>query len=175
MAEQENVVAVTAQPVEPAVPVVPRATCRRALLRTVAAMLSGGIAVLYLVLMATVREAELPEYTVDNTWGAYLLLAVPYLIGAVLLVLADRRALWVGGVLVQVAVLALFVLFGVGVSQPGVFGYEALADVPVEVWAGVVSSAQVLLLGLLAVLALTPTAAQARQAGPAEPPDVPAT
>jgi hypothetical protein len=138
---------------------VERARCRRALGRAVAATLSGGIAVLYLVLMATVREAELPAYTTDNTWGAYLLLAVPYLVGAALLLLTDLRWLWLGGALVQVAVLVLFVLVGVGVLGPGVFEYEALAEVPIEVWAGVVCGSQLLLLGLLVVLALTPTGA----------------
>jgi cytochrome bd-type quinol oxidase subunit 2 len=143
---------------------VERATCRRTVARAVAAMLSGGIAVLYLVLTATVRQAEQAAAASRSTWGAYLLLAAVYLVGAVLLALLDRRALWRGGALVQVGVLVLFVLVGVGVLGPGVVGSAALTDVPVEVWAGVLCATQVLLLGLLAGLALLPTAAEAREA-----------
>lgn len=127
-------------------------------------MLSGGIAVLYLVLMATVRQAEAAADSAESTWGAYLMAACLYLVGAVLLALLDRRLLWVGGALVQVGVLALFVLFGVGLLGPGVFAYEVLADVPLQVWAGVICGAEVLLLGLLAVLALVPTTTQRKEA-----------
>jgi hypothetical protein len=41
---------------------------------------------------------------------------VPYLIGAGLLLTIDRRALWIAGAAVQVAVLVLFVMFGLACS-----------------------------------------------------------
>lgn len=141
--------------------------CRRVVVRSVAAMLSGSIAAMYVILMATVRQAELPRFEGDSTWGAYLLLAVPYLVGAGLLALVDRRILWVTGALIQLAVVVGFALFGIGVMGPdfeglfgsGAFGYEALVNVPIEVWAGVITGAQLGLLGLLGYLALKPVPA----------------
>jgi hypothetical protein len=59
------------------------------------------------------------------------------------------------GATAQVFVIVLFVLFGVGVFGPGVFEYEALSDLRMELWAGVVTGAQVVLLGLLSALAVT--------------------
>jgi hypothetical protein len=47
------------------------------------------------------------------------------------------------------------VLFGIGVFGPGVFEYEALSALPMELWAAVVTGLQVVLLGLLAYLART--------------------
>lgn len=87
-----------------------------------------------------------------------MFLAVPYLIGAGLLVAVDRRDLWVVGAGVQVVVVVLFVMFGAGVFGPGqgVFGYDALSGLHMEWWAAVITGAEVVLLGLLSYLAFTP-------------------
>jgi hypothetical protein len=66
--------------------------------------------VLCLILLFLVADAE--SGASENTYGVYLLLAVPYLIGAGLLLAVDRRALWIAGSAVQVAVIVLSVMFG---------------------------------------------------------------
>ena len=48
--------------------------------RYLAAALCGIVGVLYLILLFLVADAE--SGASENTYGAYLLLAVPYLIGA---------------------------------------------------------------------------------------------
>ena len=129
----------------------------RTLIRYVAAALCGIVAVLYLTLLFLVAEAEsVPGATDGDTYGAYLYLAVPYLVGAGLLAAFDRRALWTVGAAVQVLVIALFVMFGVGVFGPGVFEYEALTGLRMQLWAAGITSTQVILLGLLCYLAFTP-------------------
>lgn len=123
--------------------------------RYAAAALSGVIGVLYLVLLFLVADAEAGAS--ENTFGAYLFLAVPYVAGAALLMLVDRRVLWVVGAGVQVAVVVLFVMFGAGAFGPeqGVFDYDALSHLPMEAWAAVVTGGEVVLLGLLLYLAAT--------------------
>lgn len=123
--------------------------------RYAAAALSGVIGVLYLVLLYLVADAEAGE--AENTFGAYLFLAVPYVAGAALLLLLDRRALWVVGAGVQVVVVVLFFMFGAGAFGPGqgVFDYDALSDLPMELWAAVITGGEVVLLGLLLYLAAT--------------------
>jgi hypothetical protein len=141
---------------------------RRRRVRLVAAALCALVAVVYLVLLFLVRDAEASsDVTVDSTYGAYLFLSVPYLVGAALLTLTDRRVLWGVGAAVQVAVLVLFVLFGVGLfggDGEGVFEYAALNDLPMELFAVVVTGLQVALLVLLAYLTL-PAARSAPRAG----------
>jgi hypothetical protein len=85
-----------------------------------------------------------------------------YLVGAVLLTVLERRWVWVTGTIVQVVVLGLFVLLGLGV-----FEHEALSDVPVAVWAAAITGLQLVLLGVLTYLA------GARRGAPAlgRPPD----
>lgn len=148
----------------------PRTDYRRTM-RYAAAALCAVVAVLYLVLLFLVHDAEASaDVVVDTTWGAYLFLAVPYLVGAVLLAVVDQRALWVLGAAVQVVVVSLFVVFGVGVLGPddaGVFAYEALSDLPMEAFAGVVTVIQLVLLGLLAFLALQHPAAGPASRSPA--------
>jgi len=124
--------------------------------RHLAAALCGIVGVLYLILLLLVADAE--SGASENTYGAYLLLAVPYLIGAGLLLAVDRRALWIAGAAVQVAVIVLFVMFGAGVFGPGqgVFDHDALSGLHIEVWAAVITGAEAVLLGLLSYLALTP-------------------
>ena len=132
---------------------------RRAV-RYVAAVLSGGIAGCYLTLLVLVARAE-AQAGAETTFGAYLFLAVPYVAGAVLLPTRDQRVLWAIGAVVQVAVLVLFVLFGIGVWGPGLFADATLSGLHMPVWAGAVGGAEVVLLALLGHLALTPTAHRA--------------
>ena len=103
--------------------------------RYLAAALCGIVGVLYLILLFLVADAE--SGASENTYGAYLLLAVPYLIGAGLLVAVDRRALWIAGAAIQLVVIVLFVMFGAGVFGPGqgVFDYDALSGLHMELWA----------------------------------------
>ncbi len=97
------------------------------------------MAVLYLILLYLVAQAEaVPGATDGSTYGGYLFLAVPYLVGAGLLAAVDRRALWVVGAAAQVVDIALFLMFGVGLFGPGVFEYEALSELPMELWAAAI-------------------------------------
>lgn len=139
----------------------------RTAIRSIAAGLSVVVGALYLILMFLVADAEaVPGATDSNTFGAYLYLAVVYLLGAGLAAV-DRRVAWVVAAAVQVLVIALFVLFGVGVFGPGVFEYEALSDLRMPVWAAVITGSQVILFGLLCYLAAT----QPRPARPRVPLD----
>jgi hypothetical protein len=122
--------------------------------RYVAAALCLSVGVLYLVLLFLVADAEAAAGG-ENTYGAYLFLSVPYLVGGVLLATLDRRSLHVVGAAIQVLVVALFVMFGVGVFGPGVFEYEALSTLHMGLWAAVITGAQIVLFGLLSYLALT--------------------
>lgn len=129
---------------------------RRTMTRHLAAALCGIIGVLYLILLFLVANAE--SGASENTYGAYLFLAVPYLIGAVLLAAVDRRDLWIAGATIQVVVIVLFVMFGAGVFGPGqgVFDYDVLSGLHMEWWAAVITGAEAVLLGLLSYLAFTP-------------------
>ena len=128
---------------------------RRTMTRYLAAALCGIVGVLYLILLFLVADAE--SGVSENTFGAYLLLAVPYLIGAGLLVAVDRRALWIAGAAIQLVVIVLFVMFGAGLFGPGqgVFDYDALSGLNMELWAAVITGAEVVLFGLLSYLAFT--------------------
>ena len=131
---------------------------RRTTVRHLTGILSAVVAALYLALLFLVHDAESqPDAVVtDTTYGAYLFLAIPYLIGAVLAAVTDRRTLWVLGALLQVVVVVLFVVFAVGGSEhDALFEYEALSDLRMEVWATVITGAQVALFGLLSYLAMT--------------------
>lgn len=140
-------------------------------IRHLAAALCAIVALLYLILLFLVADAEAAPGAVvsDTTYGAYLFLAVPYLVGAVLLVVLDRPGLWVVGSAVQVLVIALFVMFGVGMFGPGVFEYEALSTLRMELWAAAIVGAQVILFGLLVYLALPRTRLGTNAGPPASP------
>ena len=125
-------------------------TTRRKSVRRVAAVVSGLVTATYLWMFFAVRAAE--TGLSENTFGAYIQLTVIYLIGTILLVVMDRRWLWGVGAAVQVIVLALFATFGIAI-----FDYSAVADLPLTLWAGVLTSAQLALLGLLGYLAISPT------------------
>jgi hypothetical protein len=127
---------------------------RRAL-RFTAAALAGVIALTYLVLFFLVADAE--RGAPENTFGAYLFLFLAYAVGAVLLALRSGRAVMVLGAGVQLAVLVLFTVFGVGLLGPGVFAYELLRPLHMEVWAAGITAAQVLLLVLMTQLAVSST------------------
>jgi hypothetical protein len=129
---------------------------RRRRVRYVTAALTGAVGLLYLALLFLVRDAEAGRP--ENTWGAYLFLSVAYLTGSWFLARFDERALHVVGALVQVAVLALFLLFAVGGEHPGVFRYEVLTGLHMAVWASVITGAELILLGLLVFLAVRPAA-----------------
>lgn len=126
---------------------------RRVCTRYLAAALSGVVGILYLVLLFLVSDAEVGAS--ENTYGAYLFLAVPYLAGAALLLTVDRRPVWVAGAAVQVLVIVLFVMFGAGAFGPGqgVFDYEPLSGLHMVVWAATITGAELVLLGLLSYLA----------------------
>lgn len=126
---------------------------RRRMIRRCSAGLAFAVGVLYLVLLVLVADAE--AGLGENTFGAYLFLAVPYLLGGALLIRVDSRLLDVLGSVAQVGVITLFVLFGIGVFGPGVFSYEALDRLGMPVWAGVITGAELALLGLLIYLAVT--------------------
>lgn len=126
---------------------------RRRTLRRLAAALAFAVAVLYLVLTTLVADAETGRS--ENTFGAYLFLSALYLVNGALVARRDKRPVYVLGMFVQIGVIALFVLFGVGVFGPGVFQYEAVGRLHMPVWAGVITGAEVVLLGLLSYLAVT--------------------
>jgi hypothetical protein len=83
---------------------------------------------------------------------------VPYLVGAGLLTAIDRRSLAAAGTAVQIAVVVLFATFGAGVFGPGqgVFDYDALSGLRMELWAWGITSTEVILFGLLSYLAFAP-------------------
>lgn len=126
----------------------------RRTVRYVAAAMSAVVAILYVVLMLLVRNAELePGATDTTTYGGYLFLAVAYAIGAVILFVVDNRTLQLLGAGVQIVVLLLFIVFGIGLLGEGVFEYEAVSDLPIGLWAALVTGAQVALLAMLGYLA----------------------
>jgi hypothetical protein len=125
----------------------------RRTVRYVAAAMSAVVAVLYVVLMLLVRNAELePGATDTTTYAGYLALAVAYGIGAVILFVVDNRTLHLLGVGVQILVLLLFIAFGIGLLGEGVFENEAVSDLPIGLWATLITGAQVVLLAMLGYL-----------------------
>jgi hypothetical protein len=126
----------------------------RRTIRYVAAASAAAVAVLYVVLMLLVRGAELqPGATDTTTYGGYIGLAVAYFIGAVILATVDNRLLHLFGAGVQVVVILLFVVFGVGLLGQGALENPAISHLPLGRWAAVITGAQVLLLAMLGYLA----------------------
>ena len=123
---------------------------RRLSARRGAAILSAIVTLTYAWMFFAIRTAE--TGLSENTFGAYLQLTVIYTIGTVLLLVTDHRWLWGIGAAVQVIVLALFATFGIAI-----FDYSAVADLPLALWAATITTAQLLVLGLLGYLALSPT------------------
>ncbi|MDN5791119.1 MAG: hypothetical protein L0H25_09665 [Micrococcales bacterium] len=132
----------------------PPAMHHRRSIRITAAALSAFVGVLYLVLMFLVARVQLAPGVTDNrTYVGYLVLAIAYLLGAGILFAVDRRILHILGAGVQVVVIVLFVLFGIGLLGPGVFEQRAISHLPLGLWAAVITAAQISLLALLAYLA----------------------
>ena len=130
-----------------------RAGTRRTV-RYVAAAMSAVVAILYVVLMLLVRNAELePGATDTTTYGGYIGLAVAYAIGAVILFVVDNRTLHLLGAGVQIIVLLLFLAFGIGLLGEGAFENEAISHLPIGLWATLITGAQVVLLAMLGYLA----------------------
>ena len=111
-----------------------------------AVVISAGIAAAYAVLAWAVSglEAAAPE----NTYGAYVQLALLYAVCAAVLALRKRWAVLTVAA-VQVVVLALFVVFAVGLLGPGFFDDQLLRQLSPAAWAVGITAAQV---GLLVVL-----------------------
>ncbi|WP_347354124.1 hypothetical protein [Intrasporangium sp.] len=127
---------------------------RRRTIRYLAAGFAGAVAILYVVLMLMVRSAELkPGVTDRRTYGGYLVLAIAYAVGAVILATIDNQVLHVLGMGVQAVTILLFIVFGVGLLGPGVFRYQAISHLPLGLWAALITGAQVLLLAMLGYLA----------------------
>ncbi len=110
-----------------------------------AAALSLGLGVLYGVLLVLVADAETGAG--ENTFGAYLFLSLAYLALSGLLAVSRSRWVLAFGLAVQVLVLGLFVTLGVGV-----FDYDLLAPLRMEIWAAVITLGELVLLGLLGYL-----------------------
>lgn len=119
-----------------------------------AVAVSALVTVLYAVLFFVVRAVEADPATTDTTYGAYLFLAIAYLVSTVAYAVLDRRAIWLAGAVLQVVVLGLFIVFGIGLLGPGLFEYELLVEsTPVALWASVITGLQIVLLGVLGYLA----------------------
>lgn len=121
-------------------------------LRWAAVALSALVAALYGILFVIVRGVETgprsAEVT-DSTYGAYVFLAIAYVVSTLAYAALDRRAVWLAGAVLQVVVIGLFVVFGVGALE-----YELLVETtPIAVWAGVITGLQVVSLGVLGYLA----------------------
>lgn len=120
-------------------------------LRPAAVALSALTAILYAALFLVVRGVETdPAVTVaESTYGAYLFLTIAYVVSTVAYAVWDRRGIWLAGAVLQVVVIGLFLVFGLGV-----FEYEVLVEaIPIGLWAGVITALEVVLLGVLAYLA----------------------
>lgn len=117
-----------------------------------AVALSGVIAVLYSALFVIVRGVETgprAAEVMDSTYGAYLFLTIAYVVSAIAYAVLDRRGVWLAGAVLQVVVIALFFMFGVGVLD-----YDLVVETtPIGVWAGVITGLEVVLLGVLGYLA----------------------
>lgn len=123
------------------------ATERRKALRRVAALLSGGVAVLYLV----VFFVQLPHIREpDNPAPVFVPLALIYVVGAVLVIRRDVR--WVQWLGAAVQVILIGLLAWIVVGSYAHEGVQFFVDMLWLVLA--ITAAQVLILGLLLNLAL---------------------
>ncbi len=107
--------------------------------------------VIYLWMFFAIRAAEVGAS--ENTFGAYLQLAVVYASGAALLVVIDRRWVWGVGTAVQVAVIGLFLVFG-----RAILDYDLVTDLPLWSWIALTTLGQLALIAMLGyLLTTTPT------------------
>jgi hypothetical protein len=111
---------------------------------------SAIVTLLYAILFFVVRGIEAADAPgTDSTYGAYLFLTIAYAVSTVAYAVRDRRGIWLAGAVLQVVVIGLFIVFGLGV-----FEYEVLVEAtPIGLWAGVITGLQVVLLGALGYLA----------------------
>jgi hypothetical protein len=106
---------------------------------------------IYLWMFFAIRAAEVGAS--ENTFGAYLQLAVVYASGAGLLLVIDRRWVWALGIAVQVVVIGLFLVFGRAILH-----YDLVTDLPLWSWIVLTSVGQLALIGMLGyLLTTTPT------------------
>jgi hypothetical protein len=133
--------------------------------RRVAVGVCLGIAAAYFALFWVVRDAE--SGASENTFGAYLFLAVAYLAQTVMLAVTRRRGAYVLTLAIQVMVIVLFILFGVGVFGPGAFDYNLLDPLRIEIWAVAIVSAQIALMALAGALLRNTAGGQADSGTPA--------
>jgi hypothetical protein len=115
---------------------------RRRLVRIVAAVVSAGVALVYLMIglgVVTVVKT-VPEGMDMFQFG--VMAAAAYVIGAVLLSAFDNRFLWAVGMLLQFSTISLY--FVVSVQR----------DPPYEVWGILIKVGEVVLLALLTYLTL---------------------
>ena len=123
------------------------ATVSVARLRLLAQLLSAALAAAYLVLFLLVRDAERAEP--ENTFGAYVFLFLAYAACAVALTVWRGPVVALAAAALQVAVLVLFVVFGMGLLGPGVFAYDVVRPLHMPVWAAGITTAEVVLLAVL--------------------------
>lgn len=116
--------------------------------RLTAAAVCGLVTLVYLWMFFSVRAAEVGAS--ENTFGAYLQLALVYALGTALLLVVDRRWVWGTGMAVQAVVIGLFLVFG-----RAVLDYDLVADLPLWLWITVTTLGQVALVGLLGYLVAT--------------------
>lgn len=114
-----------------------RASQRRRLIRTFAAIVTVAITVMYILIglhLVTVLDGD-----ADQKWG--LAAAAAYAVGIWLLIKYDRRTLWILGALLQVFV--IYTYFNVASQRSPAY----------EIWGILLRIAQFILLGLLVYLA----------------------
>jgi hypothetical protein len=120
-------------------------TPARRKVRVTAGAVAGALTLVYLWMFFAVRAAEAGAD--ENTFGAYLQLAAVYGLGTVLLLALDRPWVWVVGLVVQVVVASLFLVFGTAILD-----YDLVSGQPLWLWIILTSLGQAALLGLLGYL-----------------------
>lgn len=115
-----------------------------------ALLIALALGIVYFFLFLLVRQAEAGAD--ENTFGAYVFLALIYLglVGA--LVVRAGVVTYTIGLIVQIAVLCLFVVFGIGLLGPGVFDYELVSGLGMPWWAAATTAGQVALIVLFSGL-----------------------
>jgi hypothetical protein len=110
-------------------------------------LIALALGIVYFVLFLLVRQAEAGAD--ENTFGAYVFLALIYWGLTVALAVRPGAVTYTIGLIVQIAVLVLFVVFGAGLLGPGVFDYELVSDLGMPWWAAATTAGQVALIVLL--------------------------
>ena len=125
----------------------------RRVVRYLAAFLSAGAAVVYLLIgFEVIRVVDIKPTDMSSMLGFGLASGGAFLLGAVLLLLFDRRALWVLGGIFQVMAIVMY------------FAVAPQRDPSFEPWGIGLKVIQAVLLVALAWLALRPSQAGRRVA-----------